>query len=172
MSEPTDPPTVAPDDDDVDPLDEVTGTHPVPGLDVARHLSEIRRTLRKQTEILRAVEGFLERLTAIEEERVRHGTLWRGVCEAVRGGADRLAGLVERALEPQALAGLGVIVRWVALMVVALAAIVYGVSLTGWGVTLGTQLGDAMGITEPSDPVDTGIPREARPVPGEPRPSP
>lgn len=169
MSEPTDPP---PDDDDVDPLDEITGTHPVPGLDVARHLQALREGQRKHTEILEAVKGCMERLTAIEEERLRHGTLVRGVCEAMRGGGDRVASIVERALEPQVLAGLGVIVRWVALMVVALAAIVYGVSLTGWGVTLGTQLGDAMGITEPADPVDTGTPREARPVPGEPRPSP
>lgn len=166
--------------EDPDPLDEITSESVGRReLDVARHLSEIRRgqrehaaILRDHTQILDAVRGCMERLTSIEEERSRRGTLLRAVLDAVRAGADRFASLVERALEPQVLGALGVIVRWLALSVVATAAIVYGVSLTGWGVTLGTQLGEAVeGLTAP---VDTGMRRADPPAPspGEPRPMP
>lgn len=152
-----------PADVDADTLDDDLG--PPPATDSTVHVAEIRlwklergqaenRDLQREAlEILRAVQGYLGQLTELERAREARVSLGRLVLEILRGVLDRL-------VTPEGLAGLAKIAQWVALTTVMLAAIVYGVGMSGYGVTIGT--GGSIGISAPEDPP---APSPGQPVP-------
>lgn len=161
------PPATAPDVDVDDGDPDSDGLGPPPATESTVHVAELRlwklergqiegRALQREAiEILRLIQGYLGQLTELERAREARVSLARLALEILRGVLERLAA-------PEALTHLAVIARWVGVTVVALAAIVYGVGVSGYGVTIGT--GGSIGITGPADP--------PAPNPGQPVPTP
>lgn len=167
-ADPTPPPVDTDPDADSDQGDGL-GLGPRPSAAAMLEVSELRlwklergqiesRDLQREAlEILRAVAGYLGQLTDLERAREARVSLGRLAIE-------KLGTLLERLSAPEALVHVATIARWGGVTAVALAAIVYGVGLSGYGFTIGSVGGLSGSVVAPADP--------PAPSPGEPVPAP
>lgn len=195
MSEPTDP--VDHDRDDTLDDDDPTGSHTREGLvSVASvDLYEIRRSVRKVARLQaeekeeRAAERTTRALERVEQLQMHKDslTVQQRIQETLaelasrvslpQRVADRCAGIIERALQPDVLPHLVTAIKWTTPPVVLVVALLMGSSVErtpngGWRIN--GALRQAATATGMAEPADTGLRREDLPATssGEPRSSP